>query len=227
MSTFGNNIKKIRKTKNLSQAAFAELFNLKRATLGAYEENRSLPKLDTVINIANYFGITIDSLLTKEITVNELSKFGDAHLDDSFTPPEKNEIAWLLDSDLKNYPKYNNYKGFLQSLNKESLPNHWDDRIQLGWEASANINNISIGSIVFFQPIKLTEAKEEHTLILSENGFSPFSNETTIEQNQSFWEVINILKPTQYNAYQNSIEKSMEERILWLETKMQEVLGRG
>ncbi len=75
MSFFGKNIKKIRSVKGLSQQAFAELFDLKRGTLGAYEEGRSEPKIDTLIKIANYFSIAIDDLLTHELTVNELLKF--------------------------------------------------------------------------------------------------------------------------------------------------------
>ncbi len=72
MSIIGKNIRKIRTVKKLSQAAFAEIFNLARPSVGAYEEERSEPKLETVIQIANYFGISIDSLLTKELTINDL-----------------------------------------------------------------------------------------------------------------------------------------------------------
>ncbi|MCV6631004.1 MAG: helix-turn-helix domain-containing protein [Flavobacteriaceae bacterium] len=75
MSYFGKNIKKIRSVKGLSQQAFAELFDLKRGTLGAYEEGRSEPKIETIIKIAKYFSIKIDHLLTEDITVNELLKF--------------------------------------------------------------------------------------------------------------------------------------------------------
>lgn len=75
MSFFGKNIKKIRAIKGLSQQSFAELFSLKRATLGAYEEGRSEPKIDTIIKVANYFSISIDDFLTKEITVNQLLRF--------------------------------------------------------------------------------------------------------------------------------------------------------
>jgi transcriptional regulator with XRE-family HTH domain len=77
MSFFGKNIKKIRVIKGLSQQVFAELFSLKRATLGAYEEGRSEPKIDTLIKVANYFSISIDDFLTKEITVNQLLRFNE------------------------------------------------------------------------------------------------------------------------------------------------------
>ena len=75
MSFFGKNVKKIRGVKRLSQQAFADIFLLKRATLGAYEEGRSEPKIDTIIKVANYFSISIDVMLTKEITVNQLLSF--------------------------------------------------------------------------------------------------------------------------------------------------------
>ncbi len=77
MSFFGKNIKKIRGVKGLSQQAFADIFSLKRGTLGAYEEGRSEPKIDTVIKVANYFSISIDDMLTKNITVNQLLSFNE------------------------------------------------------------------------------------------------------------------------------------------------------
>ena len=75
---FGKNIKKIRNVKGLSQQAFAELFDLKRAALGAYEEGRSNPKLETVMKIAHHFHIGVDELLGTELTVNRLLHFNDS-----------------------------------------------------------------------------------------------------------------------------------------------------
>lgn len=72
MSHFGKNIRKIRKVKGLSQHAFASLFDLKRATLGAYEEGRSEPKISTLIKVANHFSIDISDLLQKDLTVDAL-----------------------------------------------------------------------------------------------------------------------------------------------------------
>ncbi|HAD98165.1 MAG TPA: hypothetical protein DCG19_12215 [Cryomorphaceae bacterium] len=75
MSVIGTNIKKIRGVKNLSQSDFADLFDMKRASIGSYEEGRAEPKIATVLQIANHFGISIDDLLTKELSVNDLSRF--------------------------------------------------------------------------------------------------------------------------------------------------------
>jgi transcriptional regulator with XRE-family HTH domain len=75
MSKIGKNIRKIRVIKQLSQASFAQIFNLARPSVGAYEEGRAEPKIDTVVQIAQYFGISTDALLTKELTINELYRF--------------------------------------------------------------------------------------------------------------------------------------------------------
>lgn len=75
MSLIGKNIRKIRNVKKLSQSAFSDLFSLSRTSVGAYEEERAEPKIETIIQIANYFGISIDTLLTKELTVNDVYHF--------------------------------------------------------------------------------------------------------------------------------------------------------
>lgn len=75
MSKIGSNIRKIRLTKGYSQTQFANLFQLTRASVGAYEEGRAEPKIDKAIEIAKHFSITLDTLFTKSITVNQLSNF--------------------------------------------------------------------------------------------------------------------------------------------------------
>lgn len=75
MSFIGANIRKIRAVRKFSQAAFAELFGLARPSVGAWEEGRSEPKTDTLILIAQHFGVSVDMLLTKELTVNDLLHF--------------------------------------------------------------------------------------------------------------------------------------------------------
>ncbi|UZO81232.1 helix-turn-helix domain-containing protein [Aquimarina sp. ERC-38] len=124
MSYFGRNIKKIRSVKKLSQQAFAELFDLKRGTLGAYEEGRSEPKIDTIIKIANHFSIQIDSLLKNELTVNELLQFkGDLT---TYTEQLKREqFAVIPCITEKNSSEYiTSYKdaGFIKELPVIQLP---------------------------------------------------------------------------------------------------------
>lgn len=124
MSFFGKNIKKIRGVKGLSQQAFAEVFDLKRATLGAYEEGRSEPKIETIIKIANYFSISIDSLLTSELTVNELLRFkGDLTIDpEQIQKEEFAHIPCITEKNSKDYLKFFNKKNFINDLPIIQLP---------------------------------------------------------------------------------------------------------
>ncbi|KAF9660171.1 helix-turn-helix transcriptional regulator [Tenacibaculum sp. ZH5_bin.1] len=124
MSFFGKNIKKIRSVKRLSQQAFAELFNLKRATLGAYEEGRSEPKIDTIIKIANYFSIPIDNLLTSELTVNNLLQFKeDLTLETEKLSKETfTIIPCITEKTITEYIKHHNKTSFIDDLSKIQLP---------------------------------------------------------------------------------------------------------
>ena len=124
MSFFGRNIKKIRGVKGLSQKSFAELFDLKRATLGAYEEGRSEPKIETIIKIANYFSISIDSMLTSDLTVNELLRFKeDLILDDSVYEKESFvAIPYVSEKKIESYCKHYNNPSFIDDLSVINLP---------------------------------------------------------------------------------------------------------
>ena len=75
-SYIGQNIKKIRQAKNISQSEFAALFQLSRPTVGAYEEGRTEPKIETLIEIARYFSISIDVLLTRELDSKDVFSLG-------------------------------------------------------------------------------------------------------------------------------------------------------
>mgnify|MGYP005994255493 CR=1 FL=1 len=124
MSFFGKNIKKIRGVKRLNQQAFAEVFGLKRATLGAYEEGRSEPKIETIIKIANHFSIPIDQLLTSELTVNNLLQFKE----DLTLETEKIQteifakVPCITEKMSQNYLKYYNKSSFLGDLPTLQLP---------------------------------------------------------------------------------------------------------
>jgi transcriptional regulator with XRE-family HTH domain len=75
MTKIGANIKKIRTTKGLSQQAFAELFQLTRGNISSYEESRAEPRIETVIQIANYFGIPLNQFITQNLSIHEILKY--------------------------------------------------------------------------------------------------------------------------------------------------------
>ena len=128
MSFVGQNIKRIRAVRKLSQASFAELFNLARPSVGAYEEGRSEPKIQTVIEIAHYFGLSIDVLLTKELTVKELYSFDlvNQKLDalHQGVPIKKvtSQASLVLQSQQLDYLVNYQKKDYLEGLPKCELP---------------------------------------------------------------------------------------------------------
>lgn len=63
------NIKYLRDREWLSQSKFAELFKLNRGNIASYEAG-SEPTLSIIISIANYFNISIDDLITSDLSDN-------------------------------------------------------------------------------------------------------------------------------------------------------------
>ena len=62
----GKRIVEIRKDKNMSQEAFAELFNVTRQTVSNWENLKSYPDIETLIKISNTFNISLDVLLKED-----------------------------------------------------------------------------------------------------------------------------------------------------------------
>ena len=139
MSHIGQNIKRIRNVKGLSQAKFAELFNLARPSVGAYEEGRAEPKIQTVVDIAHYFGLSIDVLLTKELSVNDLyhlnmvnQKLDDFHK--GIIPDKTKQLAkakWVRISDQVQYLVSLDKKDYINSLPECTLPIHSKAKLRL------------------------------------------------------------------------------------------------
>lgn len=106
MSFFGKNIRKIRSIKKISQTEFARIFDISRASVGSYEEGRAEPKIEIISKVANHFSITLDELINKELTVNELYHF-DVGTEPAFRPLEQSKtsiqtIPYLESSELMN-----------------------------------------------------------------------------------------------------------------------------
>lgn len=68
MKKISTNIRFLRKKHNLTQQEFADAIGIKRSMIGAYEEDRASPKMDNMKAIANYFGISVDELVSDRIT---------------------------------------------------------------------------------------------------------------------------------------------------------------
>lgn len=63
MADVGKNIKKIRKEKNLTQDELAERLHCTRQTVSNYENGKSEPGIDLLIEIASVLGVEINDLI--------------------------------------------------------------------------------------------------------------------------------------------------------------------
>ncbi|ARV06134.1 XRE family transcriptional regulator [Polaribacter sp. SA4-10] len=68
MKIISKNIKHLRTLKKFSQEGLAEELKVTRSRIGSYEENRSSPTLEFLIDLSNYFKIPIDILLRNDLT---------------------------------------------------------------------------------------------------------------------------------------------------------------
>ena len=73
---FGQQIKKVRTDHKLTQEEMANKLNVSRQTISSWENNRNLPDLELVVQIAEKFNLSVDELLTGENLKDKLVKDG-------------------------------------------------------------------------------------------------------------------------------------------------------
>ena len=80
--SFPERLKQLRDEQEISQYELADTLKLSRGVLGNYEQGRREPDYDTLIYIANYFGVTTDYMLgiSEERELNEKAKSRVEHL---------------------------------------------------------------------------------------------------------------------------------------------------
>lgn len=81
-SVFGANIQALREERGIKQAALATAINVAPNSISYYEKGRSVPSLDLAVQIANFFEVSLDSLLGRDeyasysnATVKSVAKF--------------------------------------------------------------------------------------------------------------------------------------------------------
>lgn len=148
ISKIGKNIKKIRTVKNLNQQAMADLLGLSRPSIGAYEEMRAEPKIESLIKLAKHFNLDLGRLINEDLTVNEIHGFKQAEelvLDQAPTPTpakpktfpylkvknnklslQKDKLTWPLATNKKVIGVQENAK--LCSIYKEVNPKNFRDK---------------------------------------------------------------------------------------------------
>jgi transcriptional regulator with XRE-family HTH domain len=65
---FASNLKFLRKRKNRTQDEIAETLGMKRSTLSGYENEVAMPGIPALIQLSDYFGISVDTLVKIDLT---------------------------------------------------------------------------------------------------------------------------------------------------------------
>ena len=61
--SFGENLKKLRKGRSMTQSELGSKIGLSKAVISKYETGLGYPSFDVLIRIAKFFGVTTDYLL--------------------------------------------------------------------------------------------------------------------------------------------------------------------
>lgn len=64
---FGKRLKELRTEKGLSQQALGEILGFCNQTISFWESGSREPDLDTLLDIAHYFDVSLDELLEENI----------------------------------------------------------------------------------------------------------------------------------------------------------------
>ncbi|MBQ8014717.1 MAG: helix-turn-helix transcriptional regulator [Clostridia bacterium] len=68
---FGENLKKLRKSKDLTQEAFADFLGMSFQAVSKWERGETYPDITMLPTIASFFGVTVDTLLGTDKIENE------------------------------------------------------------------------------------------------------------------------------------------------------------
>lgn len=67
MTKFAEKVKELRKEYGMSQKELAELIKVDRSTVAGWETKGRMPDVMLLINVANVFGVSLDSLVGRNI----------------------------------------------------------------------------------------------------------------------------------------------------------------
>ena len=100
----GQNIKKIREEKGMTQQQIAELIHMHRSNYSKIESGQREISVDALNKIAKYFGMTIDQIVNfdgavpQEITVEDKTLMEQVKMIQELEPEEKNMVFKMVDT---------------------------------------------------------------------------------------------------------------------------------
>mgnify|MGYP001119709145 FL=1 len=86
-----NNIRKLRKSRDLTMKQFGEMMGVSESMISLYENNKAQPDINMIYKMADYFDVSIDFLLGRKTDESKEEKTDDKLVVDilSLTKEEK------------------------------------------------------------------------------------------------------------------------------------------
>lgn len=110
----GRKIKELRKEKNLCQEQLAEAMGVSAASVSKWETGQCIPELTLLMDLADYFGVSVDFLIGHKITGNYQHNLL-LRLDDLINEEKMDEAAQTAEKLLLCYP---NHKKIIQKVSE-------------------------------------------------------------------------------------------------------------
>ena len=91
--SFAENLKQLRKDKQLSQEELAEILDVSRQAVSKWEQGIGYPEVEKLLMISNKLNISLDYLLETEISQQSTNNKGNVTGQITITSPHENVIA--------------------------------------------------------------------------------------------------------------------------------------
>jgi len=217
MNNLSKNIKHLRGLKGLTQESLAEELLVTRSRISSYEENRSLPTIDFLIDFSSYFKIPIDIIIKNDLTKAKDVSFievGNKRVLFPITVDNDNEnlievvsakasAGYLLGYDDPEYIEQ------LQKIKLPFLPTGKHRAFPIKGDSMLPMKDGSYVVAEFVEDIKSAKSGVSYIVVTKDDGMTYKRLYNQVAEKQSF-----LLKPdnTTYQPYEVPVSEILE---LW------------
>jgi len=211
---FGENLKELRKTKNLTQERLAEFLGVSFQTVSKWERGDTYPDITMLPEIAAFFKISVDDLLGINKAENEEKILRKLNEYDNLTDLD---LMWEIIKDLKHeFPS--DFRVLLRYM--ACLERREDDKLSVYPEVLSIYNNIQDHCTDDMIRIASKRAVIELFHSLSKQDDSPVSFEdcekliNQLPRMRDSREMFSFFFPETHTERENNVRKSIEELLL-------------
>ena len=211
MSIAGQNLKYLRKLRGWTQEEFANKLGIKRSLVGAYEEERADPRLDVLQVVSEIFKLTLDELLTKELS-NQSGTYLTRRRQMKMMSAERNLIHFVPVKAAAGYLANYADSEFIDELNTFTLPMLSGGNYRAFEIIGDSMLPTPSGSIIVCEKIEdLNDVKNDQPyIVVSRNEGIVYKR---VEKNNRYKNKLTLVSDNpQYQPYQINTEDVAE---LW------------